>query len=297
MRVALVCFNRPDYLFRVLSALQIISNNEPLDIIVGVDAPRVDSESDTSKVAEVHKLLAVIADSGNFRRFVVRAREKNLGCWANKKLTISEAFEDAEHVLVLEDDIVPCADSMNFLRKMVTADVFSNERLFQVSLFSYFFPAGMDASGATRRMHDEGTLNLFGFRNWATPWGWLIRRDRWGRICDQWNGWDQWLGKFCADNEMFEIYPLVSKCNNIGMLGMNRNGDEAVDFQKRSLVSDDVAFSFGEDIFGKQSTHPLCLNYASVAHMDASAIQSFSDAVYRYGVSLHPEVLVGTGVF
>lgn len=297
MRVALVCFNRPDYLFRVLSALRDLAKVEPLDIVVGVDGPRPGNENDAAKVAEVLKILDLMRDSGGFQGFRVHAREKNLGCWANKKQTIAQAFEGAEHVLVLEDDIVPCADAVDFLKRLVAADVFANPNLFQISLFSYFFPAGMAVDDVAQRMRQEDAFGLVGFRKWATPWGWLTRKDRWERIRNDWNGWDQWLGKYCSENEMFEIFPLVSKCNNIGVVGLNRTGGDAIDFQRRALVSDDVVSSFGLGALGPSSVHPLTLNYASIAELDKGKIRSIGDAVYRYGVSLHPASLVGTGVF
>lgn len=242
MQVAIIAFNRPRYFERVLEALTTAEGSENWAVLVYVDSPEhaVKPQSEESVLAnrEVVAICERYSKEHRFRDFEFRVASRNLGVWENKRSCVAAAFERSDEVLVIEDDIVVCRDALKFCEWAKSTGLLDASKVFQVSLFSYYFPQGLAVQQIREELARRGLERCVYTRHWATPWGWFLNRRAWSLIADEWNGWDQWVGHRVRDLGMVEVAPLVSHCNNIGVVGVNRTGQGSVDIQLRAITSD-----------------------------------------------------------
>ena len=95
---ALVCYNRPQHLGQVLSALR---QHEPEPLYVFCDGPK--DEADTKRVLAVRELIKAI----DWTEPWVRTRSYNVGLAASVTAAVDRVLSHHETVILLEDDCVP----------------------------------------------------------------------------------------------------------------------------------------------------------------------------------------------
>ncbi len=244
MQIAIVAFNRFDYFSKAIEAISSADGCGRWSVLVYVDsvvgAAKAQSAQSVEGNAAIVEMCEKLESAHAFAKFEYRMADRNLGCWANKKACVAAAFERSDDVLVIEDDIVVARDALTYCEWAKSSGVMDCDGVFQLSLFSYFFPYGLDLDACVEDVRHRGLQRSVYARNWATPWGWFLPRRSWDLIKDDWNGWDQWVGHRVRELGKVEIAPLISHCNNIGVVGVNRKGLEAVDIQLRGVTSDDM---------------------------------------------------------
>ena len=106
-------FNRPDPTRRVFDAIRQAKQDRLL--IVG-DGPRKDRVGESSKVDQVHEIVANVdwdCDvTTNFSQI-------NLGCKRRMASGIEWGFEQAEELIILEDDCLPGLGFFDYCQKLL----------------------------------------------------------------------------------------------------------------------------------------------------------------------------------
>ena len=128
-----------------------------LNVTVFVDGPKVNEVA--SLVKEVHSVACV---ERGFKALNVIQRQSNLGLSKSIILGVSEVFNQAEHVIVLEDDLLV---SEYFLDFMISGlKKFANNKNVS-SVQGYCYPINMG--------------NEPFFLRGADCWGWATWKNRW----------------------------------------------------------------------------------------------------------------------
>jgi hypothetical protein len=159
--VALVCYNRPRHLARVLDALSRLDVGK---LYVFSDGAKGDA--DRERVEEVRDLLFEVS----WTLPTITVRPRNLGLAASVVGAVDCVLERHETVVVLEDDCVP---GPHFYRYMAEAlERYRGEpRVASVSGYAYRLPPGVfDGYGYDAHFFPR-----------VETWGWATWRDRWGR--------------------------------------------------------------------------------------------------------------------
>jgi len=183
-------YNRPDYLKITLNALKKCQNIEKFFIIT-FEEPN----EDCSKIVDNIDFVEVI-------------RFKNIN-----KLGIKENFASLlkialkfEKFIVLEDDIVPNRDFLNYFLWAFN-EYNNNENVKTISAYS----------------RTNGNPNDVELKNEFCPWGW----GSWSRKLNGFidfsfkdtYGWDESINKYIIYNKLFSVKPIISRVQNIGECG------------------------------------------------------------------------------
>lgn len=162
--VILFAYRREALTKRVLDALSDNYLAESTDVFVYVNNCNPGS-GDEQKVTETRKML--LEYKGNFISYTVILREKPYGIRATMMSALDDIFNKYDRVIVLEDDIMP---SRNFLNFMNTAleKYYSDDDMFSVCGFT---ASEVDCKG------DSYKSNIF------CSWGYALWRDKY-RQCD-----------------------------------------------------------------------------------------------------------------
>lgn len=247
IQIALIAFDRFDHFEKALAAIASAETGSEASILVFIDSIKNSKkENESSSIAGNSRIIEKCKDPATaklFKNFEYFVWPENVGCWTNKKQCVSAAFEKSDEVLIIEDDVILAKNALLFCNWAKNSGLLDSRKLFQLSLFSYFFPAGASYPVERQDIVSNSLEGLIYSRNWATPWGWYLPRKSWDLIKDEWNGWDQWVGHKCQELEMVEVAPLVSHCNNVGTEGTNRRGLEQIDTHLRQTTSDDFSIS------------------------------------------------------
>jgi len=158
--VALVCYNRPQHLARVLAGLRWL---DVAKLYVFADGPK--GPADRERVGAVREILAGV-DWINLELF---ASPVNLGLAGNVVGAVDHVLARHETVILLEDDCVPGEGFYEFM--CACLDRYRRvEDVVSVSGYAYRLP--------------EGTFAGYPYHAFCFPrietWGWATWRDRWG---------------------------------------------------------------------------------------------------------------------
>ncbi|WP_205474146.1 glycosyltransferase [Nocardioides sp. SYSU D00038] len=161
--VALVCFNRPDLVTRVLDAVRAAA---PADLFVIGDGPRPDRPDDAARCADVRR---VVAEQVDWPCTVhTRWSETNLGCEQNVERGLDWVFGQVPAAVVLEDDCVPDPSFFPYAAELLDRYA-DDERFMMVSgtLFEVDPESFGDAS--------------YGLTTFSITWGWATWARAWQR--------------------------------------------------------------------------------------------------------------------
>lgn len=198
-------YNRPEFTAPMLEALSSVRGIEKHRVIFSIDCPK-DSKVDRG----VSKLLYAFDKCER----TIHYSTNNIGCNLHtlKMFTLGFLNNTDEWILHLEDDIVLAPDSLELIEDIIAykpADNISN-----ISLFNRVNEG--DVRGKVREINK---------RPWFTPSGIALRRTAFSlsveRDCysNRYVSWDINFNTMCRNENMYEIYPLLSRSNNIGWYG------------------------------------------------------------------------------
>lgn len=100
--ILIITFIRPDH---VRSVLTEVRKQQPTELYVSQDGPRVDRPDDNEKIQAVRDIIAEMVDWPC--NLYTNYHEKNLGCGRGPYEAISWFFSNVEKGIILEDDVVP----------------------------------------------------------------------------------------------------------------------------------------------------------------------------------------------
>lgn len=201
--VVMPVYNRPQYLSCVLEALAmcenisectVITSEEPYDCTIG----------DLFRVFSATKVVRNLNTS-------------RLGCNKNIYTAIERGFEYNDQVIILEDDIVPTRDFINYF-----IWAFKNYKDKENVL-------GVSAYRMRKEKIPGKFLDKVVEKDAFTAWGWGLWKDSWNKIKkeeveiffgDPHISWDYLLfNKFIKELKYNFILPIIGRTQNIGEIG------------------------------------------------------------------------------
>ena len=156
--IALSIFNRPELTARVFEAIQ---RARPRQLLVIADGPRVDRPGEQEAVTQTRKILERVDWPCEVK---TNFSPTNLGCKTRMATGLTWAFEQAEELIVLEDDCLPDPTFFSFAQSLLRR-YRDNPRVMMISGDN--FQPGPTSS------------NSYYFSRWAHIWGWASWRRAW----------------------------------------------------------------------------------------------------------------------
>ncbi len=156
--IAFCIFNRPELTRRVFGA---IARQKPRRLLVVADGPRLDHPTDADRVREARSVLAQINWPCELQ---TNFAETNLGCRRRMASGITWAFEQAEELIILEDDCLPDDSFFAYCEELL--DRYRHEP--QVMMIS-----GNNFQPQVRTNHS------YYFSRYTHIWGWASWRRAW----------------------------------------------------------------------------------------------------------------------
>lgn len=231
--VALIIFNRPDFVARMLSA---IAAARPAKLLVIADGPRADRPDDIEKCAAARRVIERVDWDCEI---LTNYSDINLGCGLRPATGIDWVFAQVEEAIILEDDCLPHPSFFPFCEELL-ARYRDDERVMMIG--------GVNFLGEWRTPGQSYYFSRFG-----GSWGWASWRRAWQHFdfklalwpevvrrrvleamfpdpaqCAYWREifqqvyagrsdvWDyQWL-LACWINSGYRIFPEVNLISNIG---------------------------------------------------------------------------------
>ena len=193
-------WNRPEYASHVFDALARCDGVGKYLIL-----PFVDPIDEGKSNPTIWDLVTKV----NFARCRPHLNETRLGTCGNTRKALSLGFELADFVIHIEEDCVPGRDALvyyEYCRRKYRDD----RGVFTIS--------GWNKSGADEPEYAVGRRSWFTCSGWATWW------DRWEEMRKGWSmkeliGWGRNINHVVR-RERVEIYPMLSRIQNIGEVGM-----------------------------------------------------------------------------
>jgi hypothetical protein len=156
--VLLVGYRRPRDTSSVVEA---VLEAKPERVFVATDGPRADVSTDAADCARVQEVLRTAEWPG---RVHYLTQEENLGPRQMVPMAIEWAIEDAEQLIILEDDCVPDRTFFRFCENLLHR----YQRESQVMAVSGTNPAPWGGRGPSYRFSTYGSV--WGWATWASAW-------------------------------------------------------------------------------------------------------------------------------
>ncbi len=263
--IALFTYKRLDTLRQTVSALQQNYQAEESELFIFSDGPKKDIDKDV--ILEIRDYLKSI---DGFKRITIYESTTNKGLALSIIEGVTKVIQQYDKVIVLEDDL---KTSTTFLSYMNQALNFyeTNQSIFSIAGFT------MPISGLNNS-------DVY-FTQRASSWGWATWRDRWDTI--DWSVRDyknfagnpaevsrfnrmgsdmsgmlrlqmtgkinSWAIRWCYHqfkNDLYTVYPAVSKVLNIGLetLDATHTNERFNRFKTFIAVSDKRYFAFPNEV-------------------------------------------------
>jgi len=155
--VALIFFNRPNTLQQVFDVVRHI---KPPKLFLIQDGAR--NEEDVNKINECRKIVENI----DWECEVIKDyADKNLGCGMRPQSGITNAFEQVDKLIILEDDCVPELSFFKYCEELLNKYE-NDERIAYISGLNHFeeWDFGGDSYGFTK------TGAIWGWATWKRAW-------------------------------------------------------------------------------------------------------------------------------
>lgn len=198
--LAMPLWSRPDYTWQALDALRTCRG-----IADCVLFPTVEPGCD-----EVRALVEAV----NFVECRPVFNRERLGCNANTRLAWSRGFDAADYTVLIEEDVVLAPDALEF--HQWARDRYRGDR-------------GVLSVTAYHRRQEEcppELLHSVSRRPWFHGWGAGLWADRWPLVRDCFGGgsWDEAVMNRGAGGGLVEVFPLLSRCQNVGLVTSVQQG-------------------------------------------------------------------------
>ena len=168
--IALCIFNRPELTARVFEAIRCAG---PKQLLVIADGPRENQPGDAEVVEQTRKILDRIDWPCEVK---TNFSPTNLGCRVRMATGLTWAFEQAEELIILEDDCLPDPTFFSFAQSLLNRyrDV----------------PQIMMISGDNFQPGPTSN-NSYYFSRWAHIWGWASWRRAWNHFDLEIQSWPE----------------------------------------------------------------------------------------------------------
>lgn len=131
-----------------------------------------------------------------------------LGCWVNKKQALDIGFESSDYIIHLEDDVLLSRDALLYFEWAKRFIDLSNDPVATVTAYNRFDQKDYIESYATPSKARK--------RAWYNSTAWAIHKPIYN-LLNNWTGEDRDLMRqLHQEKNMFELYPCLSRANNIG---------------------------------------------------------------------------------
>lgn len=243
--VLLFTYNRIEELKKTIANLKRAELSRETVLYVFSDGPK--SDNDIQSVENVRGFLKSIE---GFKEIIYKFSESNRGLASSIIHGVTEIIELHERVIVLEDDLLVSENFLVYMNKGL--DYYSNHNNI-LSVCGY-------SSTISKRKSDEYPYDIF-FAKRTSSWGWATWKDKWKNIdweikdfkdfsknkkeIKEFNKWgsdmysmlkrqqmrkvDSWAIRYCYHqykNNLWSVFPLVSKIKNIGFNNSATNTKE-----------------------------------------------------------------------
>lgn len=169
--IALIVFNRPDKIERLLNVIRHI---QPTKLFVIADGPRADRPDDREKC----EMTRSVIDKIDWPCEVVkRYADVNLGCGLNPSAGITWVFSQVEEAIILEDDCMPDLSFFPFCQELLER-YRDDERV-------------MHIAGSNYCTEDVQVANSYSFSRYTLSWGWATWKRAWQHYDFDLKLWDQ----------------------------------------------------------------------------------------------------------
>jgi hypothetical protein len=265
--IALFVYNRPVHTSRTLEALRKNENASATDIYIFADGPKPGaSHSDIAAIREVRNLVSSIH---GFRNVILTVSETNLGLAASVVKGINTVLENAEAVIVLEDDVLTSVGFLTFCNSALNKYA---EETDVAAISGYLFPI---KSGMSKAFF-MSLICCWGWATWKRAWKLYepdpeklikqLEEKNHQRKFDLNNSYpyfnllklqlnkkvDSWAIRWYASlflRKKLMLYPPVSLTQNIGMDGSGRHFRTSQNrFHSRQWQADHTMVELPENI-------------------------------------------------
>lgn len=193
--ITLTTYNRVGYLCQTLDALGRCTGVSDYTLVVSAEPGFQDVIDIINKV--------------RFCRVVLNINPRVFGNSLNTLVAIGRGFDMADFFVVhLEDDIVFAHDTLEMFEACALKYA-NNPHVFSVTAYN-----------REKSTPIENNLRRLSFRQWFHPWGWGTWKHKYDAIKDAWamKDWDIHINTKLR-NGRFEIFPIISRAQNIGVAG------------------------------------------------------------------------------
>jgi len=191
--ITLVLFNRPKYTRAVIEALR--KCNGIGDYLI---LPHIEPGNDE---------VIALAKSIDFAKTKITLNKEILGIAQNTYHAWSEGFKRSDFIIHLEDDTIPAPDCLKYMEHC--SKVYQNDKgIFSVSAYNRQFCRKSQFYQVSRR--NPFTCWIFGL--WKNRWNWI--KGNWSKSHDL---YAVHLTNELIKYQLKEVYPLLSRCQNIGV--------------------------------------------------------------------------------
>lgn len=225
--ITLVAHDRPQYTAEAIVALTdaVLKSEETLfDLLIFSIDPK-----DCGTLDVCTKAGNVLSDNGVIN-CAIFLNDKNYGVAGNTALALGRAFEEfgSEFNLSIEDDALLTEDAL------LLADWFAKNHGNETSpyLLMSMCNHSLFGKGSNPGGIDDDPSYLVETPYITSPFAWCASKHSWGFIKDTWdrkveppNGWDFSLSFSMRLAKKRGIHPVVSRCRNIGEVGVNSTSE------------------------------------------------------------------------
>lgn len=174
--VLITAFNRPEKVATLIDALRC---TQPPVIVAAVDGPRVDVPEDLALVSRCIEAFQSIDWTDQVELWT---SPTNLGLKTSVSSAVSRALDMYSSIIVLEDDLVPGSDALEFLWASLERYADAQEVGHISAYNSVPTPRIADSSAAAR-------LSIY-----PSSWGWATWSRAWKCFRGDMENWRDWLG-------------------------------------------------------------------------------------------------------
>ncbi|MGA7932636.1 MAG: glycosyltransferase family 2 protein [Kovacikia sp.] len=169
--IALIVFNRPDKVERLLNVIRQI---KPSKLFIIADGPRPDRPNDIKKC----EMTRAVFEKIDWPCEVIkRYADVNLGCGLNPATGITWVFSQVEEAIILEDDCIPELSFFRFCQELLERYRY-DQRV-------------MHIAGSNYCTRDKLVASSYSFSRYTLSWGWATWRRAWQHYDFDLKLWEQ----------------------------------------------------------------------------------------------------------
>ena len=169
--IAFIIFNRPSVTAEVFEAIRSV---RPKRLLVIADGPRSDIEHPDQEAQLVAQTRQIIETVDWECEVLTNFANENMGCKQRVATGLDWAFEQAEELIVLEDDCLPCPTFFPYCEQLL--ERFRDD------------PRVMMISGDNFQDQSRTEASYY-FSRWAHIWGWASWRRAWQHFDLELSSW------------------------------------------------------------------------------------------------------------